>query len=145
MFVVHDDGPSRRLDVRWGLVPFWAKDPSIGNRMINARAETVAEKSALKRSLARRRCIIPADGFYEWTTEPGTKKKQPFYIHRPDGEPYVRRLWEEWKGPKDRPAPDAELPPVRAAALDDHHHDLGQRAHVGAAPTACRSSCRAQR
>lgn len=114
VFVVHDDGSSRRLDAfRWGLVPFWAKDPSIGNRMINARAETVAEKSAFKRSLARRRCIIPADGFYEWTTEPGTKKKQPFYIHRPDGEPYAfAGLWEEWKGPKDRPAPDAELPPV---------------------------------
>ena len=86
VFVVYEDGTSRHLDAfRWGLVPFWAKDPSIGNRMINARAETVAEKSAFKRSLARKRCIVPADGFYEWTTEPGTKKKQPYFIHRPDG------------------------------------------------------------
>lgn len=114
VFVVHDDGSSRRLDAfRWGLVPFWAKDPSIGNRMINARAETVAEKSAFKRSLATKRCIIPADGFYEWTTDPTTKKKQPYFIHRSDGEPYAfAGLWAEWKGPKDRPADDAELPPV---------------------------------
>jgi len=121
VFVVLDDGSSRRLDAfRWGLVPFWAKDPSIGNRMINARAETVAEKSAFKKSLAKRRCIIPADGFYEWTTDPTTKKKQPYFIHRPDGEPYAfAGLWEEWKGPKDRAAKDEvarggdeDLPPV---------------------------------
>ncbi len=114
VFVVLDDGTSRRLDAfHWGLVPFWAKDTKIGNRMINARAETVAEKNAFKRSLAKKRCIIPADGFYEWRTDPATKKKQPYFIHRPDGEPYAfAGLWEEWKGPKDAPTPDPELPPV---------------------------------
>ena len=62
-----DPEPERQLRVlRWGLVPSWAKDPSIGNRMINARSETVAEKPAFKRAFARRRCLLPADGYYEW-------------------------------------------------------------------------------
>lgn len=104
VFVVHSDGSARRLDAfRWGLVPFWAKDISVGNRMINARAETVAEKPAFRKALAHRRCIIPADGFYEWKKEPGSKRKQPYFIHRPDGEPFAfAGLWEVWKGPKDR-------------------------------------------
>ena len=100
VFVVYEDGSSRRLDsFRWGLIPRWAKDPSIGNRMINARAETVATKGAFKSALAKRRCIIPVDGFYEWRKVPGQKTKQPFFIHRPDGEPFAfAGLWEEWTG-----------------------------------------------
>ena len=98
---------------RWGLVPSWAKDPSIGNRMINARAETLAEKPAFKRILLRRRCIIPADGFYEWQRtgdegagSKGKGRKQPFFIRRKDGHPLaLAGLWEVWK-PKDEP--DAE-------------------------------------
>lgn len=102
VFVVYADGGTRTLDAfRWGLVPSWAKDLKIGARMINARAETVATKPAFRSAFAKRRCIIPADGFFEWTTQPGEKKKQPYFIHRPDGEPYAfAGLWEAWKGPK---------------------------------------------
>jgi putative SOS response-associated peptidase YedK len=117
--VVRNDGEVRRLDAfRWGLVPFWAKDPAVGNKMINARAETVGEKSAYRKAFERRRCIIPADGFYEWKKEPGSKRKQPFFIHRPDGEPFAfAGLWEVWKGPKQKKDQTAggdqvELPPA---------------------------------
>jgi putative SOS response-associated peptidase YedK len=101
VYVVHVDGSTRRVEpMHWGLVPHWAKDPSVGNRMINARAETLATKSAYKSPLAKRRCIIPADGFYEWMKVPGEKKKQPMYIHRTDGEPLAfAGLWSVWRDP----------------------------------------------
>ncbi|RMH78186.1 MAG: SOS response-associated peptidase, partial [Actinomyces sp.] len=91
----------RHLDTfHWGLVPFWARDPSIGNRMINARAESVADKPAYKRAFARRRCLVPVDGFYEWTTVPGRRRKQPWYITRVDDEPLaLAGLWESWRDP----------------------------------------------
>jgi putative SOS response-associated peptidase YedK len=100
VFVVYEDGGLRRLDAfHWGLVPSWAKEIKVGNRMINARAETIATKGAFKSSFAKRRCIIPADGFYEWKKLPGQKTKQPYFIHRPDGEPYAfGGLWAEWRG-----------------------------------------------
>lgn len=100
VYVVHADGGVRRVDAfHWGLVPRWAKDPRIGNRMINARAETLATKGAFKPAFKRRRAIVPADGFYEWRAVPGAKRKQPHFIHRPDGEPYAfAGLWEVWKG-----------------------------------------------
>ena len=79
----------------WGLVPFWAKDPSIGNRMINARAETVAEKPSFKSAFKKRRCLIIADGFYEWKTT--DKRKIPFFIHFKDSEPFaLAGLWDQW-------------------------------------------------
>jgi len=79
----------------WGLVPFWAKDPSIGNRMINARAETVTEKPSFKDAFKRRRCLIIADGFYEWKGSKG--QKQPMFITRPDKTPFAfAGLWETW-------------------------------------------------
>ena len=101
VYVVYDDGAARCLDTfRWGLVPAWAKDPAIGSKMINARAETVATKNAFRQAFLRRRCVIPADGFYEWTKVPGHKRKQPWYITRPDGEPYAfAGLWERWRRP----------------------------------------------
>jgi putative SOS response-associated peptidase YedK len=101
VYAVLSDGTTRVVDAfHWGLVPRWAKDPKIGSKMINARAETVAEKNAYRSAFKKRRCIIPADGFYEWQKRPGQKAKQPFYIHRPDGEPYAfAGLWETWKGP----------------------------------------------
>jgi putative SOS response-associated peptidase YedK len=84
--------------LRWGLVPFWAKDLKIGSRMINARAETVAEKPAFRKAYQRHRCLIPADGFYEWAKLEGRKNKQPYFIHRTDGEPVVfAGLWERWR------------------------------------------------
>lgn len=91
----------RRLDMlRWGLIPFWAKSASIGSRMINARSETVAEKPAFRSALKRRRCIIPADGFYEWSGKKG--KKLPHLITMADRSPFgFAGLWETWKDPDD--------------------------------------------
>lgn len=104
VYAVLSDGSARHVDAfHWGLVPLWAKDPKIGSKMINARAETLAEKNAFKSGYKRRRCLIPADGFYEWKKDPDAPpkaKKQPYFIHRPDGEPYAfAGLWEVWKGP----------------------------------------------
>jgi putative SOS response-associated peptidase YedK len=80
-----DAEPVRQLrTIRWGLVPSWAKDTKIGSRMVNARSETVTEKSAFKAAAARRRCIVPADGYYEWHKKPGTKTKVPYFLHRDD-------------------------------------------------------------
>src|SRR5947199_4100393 len=88
VYVVVETGGVRRIDsFHWGLVPFWAKDPKTGLKMINARAEGIADKNAYKRAFKKRRCLIPADGFYEWRKVPGQKRKQPYYIERNDGEP----------------------------------------------------------
>ena len=94
---VRDDANDRELvALRWGLVPFWAKDPSIGNRMINARAETVAEKPAFRAAYRRRRCLVLADGFYEWHTEGGVKI--PYFISLASDEPFAfAGLWEHWQ------------------------------------------------
>ncbi len=102
VYVVVETVGIRRLETfHWGLIPFWAKDPSAGNKMINARAEGLAEKNAYKRAFTKRRCIIPADGFYEWKKVPGQKAKQPYFIQRADGEPLAfAGLWEVWR-PKD--------------------------------------------
>ena len=96
--------------VRWGLVPSWAKDISIGSRLINARAETVAVKPAFRRAFARHRCLIPADGFYEWekTGDPAHPRKQPYYIHRADGGVLAfAGLYELWRN-KDVPDDDPD-------------------------------------
>jgi putative SOS response-associated peptidase YedK len=96
---------------RWGLVPSWAKDPSIGSRMINARAETVAQKPAFRRAFAKRRCLVPADGYYEWylPTSPdapvgkgGKPVKQPFFIHPADGSSLAMAGLYEWWRDKSR-------------------------------------------
>lgn len=93
--IIRQDDENILRTFRWGLVPFWAKDPSIGNRMINARSETVDSKPSFRNAFKKRRCLIPADGFYEWK---GTKgNKQPVYITLPDGEPLgFAGLWEIW-------------------------------------------------
>lgn len=84
------------LEMRWGLIPYWAKDAAIGNRMINARSETVAEKSAYKEPFRRRRCLVLADGFYEWQKTEGGK--QPYYIYLTEHRPFAfAGLWERWK------------------------------------------------
>lgn len=91
-------GARELVMMRWGLIPSWAKDPSIGNRMINARAETVAEKPAFRTAIRRRRCLVPADGFYEWKRTNG--RKQPFYIRMRDGKAFgFAGLWDSWDGP----------------------------------------------
>lgn len=90
------DGGRRLEALRWGLVPSWAEDPSIGSRMINARSETAHEKPSFRSAFKRRRCLIPADGFYEWKRESGNGK-QPFYIRMKDGKPFAfAGLWERW-------------------------------------------------
>lgn len=98
--VRQDDSGRHSVGLRWGLIPFWAKDASIGQRMINARSETVAEKPSFKHALKRRRCLIPADGFYEWVK--AGKAKQPYFIHFAERRPFVfAGLWEIWKkGPE---------------------------------------------
>lgn len=84
----------------WGLIPMWAKDPGIGNRMINARGETLEEKPAFRGSLKYKRCLILADGFYEWKSSPGKKIKTPFFIHLKDRKPFAfAGLWDSWSGP----------------------------------------------
>ena len=90
-----EDQQRELVMLRWGLVPFWAKDPSIGNRMINARAETVAEKPSYRAAFRHRRCVVLADGFYEWRRDGDTKV--PYYISASDGEPFgLAGLWENW-------------------------------------------------
>ena len=82
--------------LRWGLIPFWAKDPAIGNRLINARAESVAEKPAFRAAYRARRCLVPASGFYEWKKVP--RGKQPYYITSADGSLLAfAGLWEQWQ------------------------------------------------
>ena len=92
----NDDSRERELVMlRWGLVPFWAKDPSIGNRMINARAETVAEKPSYRNAYKHRRCLVLADGFYEW--HKAGDVKTPYFISLASGAPFaLAGLWENW-------------------------------------------------
>jgi len=108
------DGSIRRLrSVRWGLVPTWAKDPTIGNRFINARVETVATARPYRAAFEHRRCLIPANGFYEWkrSTGPGPRRAgQPFYAVDPSGDPLaLAGVWEVWY--------DAEDVPLRSCAV----------------------------
>jgi putative SOS response-associated peptidase YedK len=98
--VVANDGQNRLDFFTWGLIPSWAKDPSMGSRMINARAETLVEKPAFRAAFRRRRCLILADGFFEWKQEPGRKSKTPMYIRLKSGRPFAfAGLWENWNAP----------------------------------------------
>jgi putative SOS response-associated peptidase YedK len=107
-----DDGRRRYLsELRWGLVPSWAKDVKVGDRMINARAESLADKPAYERAFRRHRCVVPAEGFYEWQRR--GSRKQPMFIHRRDGEPMAfAGLWAAWRDPN-----DAEGEWVRSCAI----------------------------
>ena len=103
--VTVDDGDRRLETFHWGLVPPWAESPAVGSRMINARAETVATRNAFRPALEARRCLVPADGYYEWKPVEGRPKKQPMFIHAHDGHPLAfAGLWERWR---DRSHPDA--------------------------------------
>lgn len=93
-----DDGARRLAMLRWGLIPAWAKDPSIAPKLVNARAEGLADKASFRSAFARRRCLVPVDGFYEW--QPTGKRKQPYRITLPDGAPFaLAGLWERWAPP----------------------------------------------
>lgn len=108
--VIPNDGKQRIALFRWGLVPAWAKDLKIGNRMINARAETVAEKPSFRAAYRRRRCLILADGFYEWQKVPGQKHKTPHYIRLKSGRPFAfAGLWEAWRPPEEENGKDERI------------------------------------
>lgn len=118
-------GPDRQLDkLRWGLVPFWAQDLRAGARMINARSETVATKPAFRSAFKTRRCLVPADGYFEWIRV--GKKKQPYWIRMKDQRPFLMAgLWESW-----RPKGDTEAEPVETfTVLTTSSNELTQEIH----------------
>lgn len=100
--VILNDGPPAIQRLQWGLIPFWAKDTAIGSRMINARSETLVEKPAFRAAFKKRRCLVLADGFYEWMQTP--HGKQPMRITLASGEPFAMAgLWETWNAPDGSP------------------------------------------
>ncbi len=117
------DGKSKEwATLKWGLVPSWADDPKIGNRMANARAETVATKPSFRSAYKARRCVIPADGYYEWKVT-GAKQKQPYFFHRPDDSVFAfAGLWEHWEG-EDGPLETFCLLTTNANAMAAEVHD----------------------
>jgi len=93
-----NDGTNKADFFVWGLIPSWAKDPSIGSRLINARSETLAEKPAFRAAFRYRRCLVFSDGFFEWQAQPGSKNKVPQFIHLNSGAPFAfAGLWEHWQ------------------------------------------------
>lgn len=94
-----DTNQRRKLAVLcWGIIPYWSKDANIDRRMLNARAETLTQKTVFRAIFRKRRCLIPADGFYEWRKD--GRKKQPFHIHMRDNKPFAfAGLWDNWQGP----------------------------------------------
>ncbi len=98
--VVPNNNENKLEYFNWGLIPSWAKDPEIGNRMINARAETLAEKPSFRTALRRRRCLVLASGFYEWRKDPNGKTKTPMYVRLNTGKPFgFAGLWDAWNSP----------------------------------------------
>jgi len=120
--VVGDDGTRSLSEMRWGLIPSWAKDPTIGNRMINARAETVAVKPAFRAALCKRRCLVVADGFYEWQKQ--GRGKQPVYIVLKSREPFgFAGLWESWTSPEKKEIRTCTIITTEANELLEPIHD----------------------
>jgi putative SOS response-associated peptidase YedK len=100
VMVLPNDGKLSADYYIWGLIPVWAKDPSIGSRLINARAETLAEKSSFRGAYKYKRCLVFADGFYEWKVQSGSKLKIPYHIRLTSGQPFAfAGLWDEWHSP----------------------------------------------
>jgi putative SOS response-associated peptidase YedK len=117
-----DNGARHFALVRWGLIPSWVKDPKTFTLLINARAETVAEKPAFRNALKRRRCLIPADGFFEWKREGAAK--QPYFIHHRDGTPMTfAGLWETWMGPNGEEMETAAIITTQANTVLGAIHD----------------------
>ncbi len=120
--VVPNDGQRRVAFFRWGLVPSWARDLSIGNRLINARAETLAQKPAFRVAYRRRRCLVLANGFYEWRREAG--RKVPMFIRLKSGAPFAfAGLWESWRGPDDQELLSCTIITTEPNALIAEIHD----------------------
>jgi putative SOS response-associated peptidase YedK len=120
--VVSPDGQSREMRwMGWGLIPSWAKDPKIGYKLINARGETVAEKPSFRAAFKRRRCLVLADGFYEWQPT-GGKRKQPYYIYS-DRLLTFAGLWEEWQAAEGEPIQTCTIITTTANELMQPIHD----------------------
>jgi putative SOS response-associated peptidase YedK len=145
VYAVARRGSATRLgSLRWGLVPSWADDPRIGSRLINARAESVAERPAFRQAFARRRCLVPADGFYEWQVTPGTATRQPWYIRYRDGRPLAfAGLWESWRRHPGGAGGDGEAASERIVSVaivtttaNDALADLHDRMPVVLAPSS---------
>lgn len=118
-----ETGERELVPLRWGLIPFWAKEMKIGNRLINAQAETVFEKPAFRHAAKKQRCLIPADGFFEWRKSGA--KKQPYRILNKDRTPLAfAGLWEKWKNPEDgNTVESCTILTTQANALVDTIHD----------------------
>jgi len=117
------DGRRILVGLRWGLIPSWANDPAIGNRLINARSETVAEKPAFRSAFKSRRCLIPATAFYEWQAT-GSKHKQPFAISMKDGSLFAfAGLWEVWNKGDSEPIQTCTILTTEANAVVEPIHD----------------------
>ena len=100
VLAIPNDAKNKADFFMWGLIPPWAKDPAIGNKLINARGETLAEKPSFRGGFKYKRCLILADGFYEWKSQPGTKTKVPHFIHLKKGSAFAfAGLWDEWHSP----------------------------------------------
>jgi putative SOS response-associated peptidase YedK len=126
VLVVTQNGARHLQAYRWGLIPSWAKDMALGNKMINARAETLAERSAFRSALIRRRCLIPADGFYEWQDAPDGKKatRTPMHIRRTDGALFAfAGLWDEWHMPDGSPLRSCAIITTTPNAVTSPIHD----------------------
>jgi len=122
--LVPNDGLNRLDYFIWGLIPSWSKDPSIGNRLINARGETLDEKPAFKTAFKRRRCLILSDGFYEWQKEPGTSTKIPIYIKMKNTQPFgFAGLWETWQAPDGSDVRSATIITVEPNELVKKYHN----------------------
>jgi len=120
---VQASGGGREVaSLRWGLIPSWAKDPDIGNRMINARSETAREKPAFRGAFRRRRCLIPASGFYEWQRR--ERRKQPYFVKMRDDRPFAfAGLWERWQGPDEAVVESCTILTTAANAVVAPIHD----------------------
>jgi putative SOS response-associated peptidase YedK len=124
ILAVANDRPDQYDHFLWGLIPPWAKDPTIGNKMCNARGETISEKNGFRNAYKRRRCLIPADGFYEWKLQPDGKSKQPMYIRMKSGRPFaLAGLWETWRDDQGAELRSATIITTRANALIASMHD----------------------
>ena len=117
------DGKRELVEMRWGLIPAWAKDPKTLPMMHNARSESIAAKPSFRSAYQARRCLIPASGYYEWQKR-GTGPKQPFYFHAPDGEPLAfAAVWETWRPQKGDPVLSAAIVTCAASAEFAAIHD----------------------
>ncbi|BAT54967.1 hypothetical protein NOS3756_39420 [Nostoc sp. NIES-3756] len=122
--VLHNADSNKRefQKLRWGLIPSWAKDQSISTKLINARAETIAEKPSFRSAFKQRRCLIVADGFYEWQRKQG--KKQPFYFRLKDEQPFgFAGLWEKWTNPEGEEIHSCTIVTTTANELLEPIHD----------------------